>query len=324
MPTRMLPSGSGTSRRTWGAWLLAGALVAAMSAAGLAGLTGGQKCSIAKSKASVKKLGSKIKCYQKAVAAGSDVDPTCLTSAENKFDAAFAKAETPGACSLNGDRDDVEALVDVCVGFLVDLTLGPLLPPSPPQSIGQACAIAKSKAAVKKFGAKIKCQQKTLARGIADPLCPASAEEKFDAAIAKAELRGDCLVVSDGPTIEAQVDQCVVGLVAYLLTTSTTTTTTTSTLPPPGVCCEYSVSSIPIVLSACTMAVNSAACTALTDGAVVSGICTSAGTCGTGSPGNCCQINGTCVSGAFSGLCEQAGGVFDATKACTTAGCQAP
>jgi len=72
------------------------------------------------------------------------------------------------------------------------------------------CAAAKQKAAVKKVGGKLKCHQKAAATG--DPVdadCLAAVEEKFAAAIAKADSKGGCVRTGDAAAIEAAADRCL-------------------------------------------------------------------------------------------------------------------
>src|SRR6185503_18202695 len=72
------------------------------------------------------------------------------------------------------------------------------------------CAAAKQKAAVKKVGGKLKCHQKAAATG--DPVdadCLAAVEEKFAAAIAKADSKGGCVRTGDAAAIEAAADRCI-------------------------------------------------------------------------------------------------------------------
>ena len=72
------------------------------------------------------------------------------------------------------------------------------------------CAAAKQKAAVKKVGGKLKCHQKAAATG--DPVdadCLAAAEDKFAAAIAKADSKGGCVRTGDAAAIEAAADRCI-------------------------------------------------------------------------------------------------------------------
>ena len=68
------------------------------------GATPAQKCAATKTKAAGAKVYAKAKCYQKALANGSTVDSTCLTKAEQKFVAAFGKAEAKGGCAVTGGR----------------------------------------------------------------------------------------------------------------------------------------------------------------------------------------------------------------------------
>ena len=113
-----------TLARTGAAWLLIGALLAAMSTGAQAGQTPAQKCSVAKSRAAAKKIEAKLKCQQRAVQEGTAVDPACLTTAETKFNEAIAKAEAPGGCAMSGDGATIEAAVDSCVESIVTLTPG--------------------------------------------------------------------------------------------------------------------------------------------------------------------------------------------------------
>jgi hypothetical protein len=106
----------------------------------------------------------------------------------------------------------------------------------------QRCAVAKSKAAGKKVGAKLKCVQKAILAGDAapDPGCVAAADAKFDAAVATAEGKGGCLTNGDANSIDAAVDNCV-GDISELTpgepaTTTTTIAPTTTTLPGPFGC----------------------------------------------------------------------------------------
>lgn len=84
----------------------------------LAGPTPAQRCASAKLKAGSKKAAAKIKCHDKAILTGGAVDPACLGRAEEKFTAAFAKAELKGGCATTGDASAVEALID---GFVDDV-----------------------------------------------------------------------------------------------------------------------------------------------------------------------------------------------------------
>src|SRR5262249_46559194 len=85
------------------------------------------KCAAAKQKAAVKKIASKLNCYQKAVSNGVAVDQACLMAAETKFDAAILKADGKGGCLVTGDQAPIEAAADTCVQSILALT-----PDTPP------------------------------------------------------------------------------------------------------------------------------------------------------------------------------------------------
>jgi len=83
----------------------------------------------------------------------------------------------------------------------------------------QKCAVAKSKAAGKKFAAKLKCNQKAILKGQAvEPNCLTAAESKFNTEIQKAEAKGGCVVTGDANALEGAVDSCV-GSIATLTPT---------------------------------------------------------------------------------------------------------
>ena len=282
--------GDGRSERCARAvWLLIGTLIGTVPVGALAGQTPAQKCAIAKSKAAVVKLGAKMKCDQKAIAGGVAVDPACLTAAETKFDTAITKSEQGGGCVVTGDGMAIERQVDACFDALVALMSPVPLPVLP----AQKCAVAKSKAAAKKFAKKIKCYQKAfIASGAVDPACLTAIETKFDAAIAKAEQPGGCFIVGDGANIETVVDGCVVAFAGLLLTPATTTTTTNATPTT--------------ILYSCGGAVCGGTCpsgyTCAPDPVVpqcgcFGGTCGSGPVCGT----NGCASGGRCVSDL--GLC---------------------
>lgn len=95
----------------------------AVTAAG-AGPTPAQKCTAAKFKAVGKKYLGKFKCAAKAELRGTPIDPLCLAKVEEKFLAAFAKAEARPGCLTIGDAAAIEADVDACVADAV-AALGP-------------------------------------------------------------------------------------------------------------------------------------------------------------------------------------------------------
>jgi hypothetical protein len=98
--------------------LLAGA------AAGRAGETPGQKCTVTKLKAAFKKARAKGACYETAVAKAVTVNPLCLGKADAAFASAFQKAEAKGGCAITGDATPVEATVNACVSSVVNEVTG--------------------------------------------------------------------------------------------------------------------------------------------------------------------------------------------------------
>ncbi len=94
--------------------LLAAILLTSTVPTAHASVTPASKCATAKQKAAVKKLGAKLKCYQKASADGVAVDGGCLNTAETKFKAAITKADAKGGC-LGGDPTTIENDVDACL-----------------------------------------------------------------------------------------------------------------------------------------------------------------------------------------------------------------
>src|SRR5262249_12318324 len=82
-----------------------------------------QKCAAGKNKAAAKKIGAKLKCWQKAFTSGAaNADSVCLSAAETKFNAAISKAEAKGGCVVTGDANAIEGAADTCVNSVVALT----------------------------------------------------------------------------------------------------------------------------------------------------------------------------------------------------------
>lgn len=85
------------------------------------------KCAAAKVKAAGKKASAKANCHAKALQKDLPVDAGCLSKAEAKFEASFAKAdEKNDNCPNTGDAAAVEITVD---DFLAEL-LGQVTTPS--------------------------------------------------------------------------------------------------------------------------------------------------------------------------------------------------
>jgi len=80
--------------------------------------TPAQKCVVAKQKAAVRKAKAKLQCYQRATAAGTSVNPNCLTTAEMKFTTAIGKIEATGHCAVTGDATLLENTADEFVNIV--------------------------------------------------------------------------------------------------------------------------------------------------------------------------------------------------------------
>ena len=78
------------------------------------------KCVAAKMSAGGKHFVAISKCRAKAVLAGTAVDPDCAQKAEDKLHAAFAKAESHGACTVTGDATTINDAVGLCAGTVDD------------------------------------------------------------------------------------------------------------------------------------------------------------------------------------------------------------
>lgn len=87
--------------------------------------TDAEKCRAAKIKAAGKKVSARANCYAKAALQSESVDPACLQKAEDKFVAAYQKAEDKGGCTTLGDVGSIETKVDTCLADVVgDLACG--------------------------------------------------------------------------------------------------------------------------------------------------------------------------------------------------------
>src|SRR4029079_13959216 len=71
---------------------------------------GPSKCEASKWKATAKKVKAKLACRAKAETQGLPLDAECVSRAEDKFAASFAKADVKAACT--GDPVAIEAKVD--------------------------------------------------------------------------------------------------------------------------------------------------------------------------------------------------------------------
>lgn len=76
-------------------------------------------CAARKQKAAGMKALAKIRCHAAATARGTTVDSACLARAEQRFAAAWARAESTGGCATSGDEGRIEADVDQFVAAVV-------------------------------------------------------------------------------------------------------------------------------------------------------------------------------------------------------------
>ena len=112
----------GDCARTMAIVMMAFVLLAAralLSADVYASSTPNAVCATAKLKAAAQKMAAKLKCQTSAIKGARAVDVACLLKAEQKFAAAFVKAEAKGGCVMSGDADVVESHVDGGVSTLV-------------------------------------------------------------------------------------------------------------------------------------------------------------------------------------------------------------
>ena len=109
-------------------------------------------------------------------------------------------------------RRGVSAAIVVLV-----IAAGPWSPARAGGTPAQKCAQSKLKATGKKASAKLKCDQKAIASGVAvDAECLAKAEDKFLVAFQKAETKGECATVGDAAAVEGDVDTFVAATAAAL------------------------------------------------------------------------------------------------------------
>jgi len=156
----------------------------------------------------------------------------------------------------------------------------------------ERCAAAKMKAAGRKAFAKLKCQEKALAKHRVADRCLAKAELRFGAAFAKAELNGGCATTGDADKIEAMVDGFMNDLVGSLSPTQGATTTTTSTHVPTGATAGSSTSTTPTSTSI-TVSTSTGASTTVTTSSTTTSTTAVVIPCGGISP----DCSGSCPPG---------------------------
>jgi hypothetical protein len=169
-------------------------------------------CAAKKLQAVGKKTAAKLSCHRTAVATAvlgdGVVDSSCLTRAEERFASVFTHAEVRPGCQTTGDAATLEAKIDAAVDDVVTE-----IRPVP----ASGCAGPKVKGAGEKADEKLQCHGQAAATGVTvDAACLGKAEARFSTTYAKAEVRTDCVTVSDASTIETKVDAFVDDLVTEL------------------------------------------------------------------------------------------------------------
>ena len=195
--------------------VLVAGLVLGVGTLAVAGGTPDQKCTASKLKATGKRAAADLKCHAKATKKNLGVDPSCTGKADDKFTAAFGKADAKGGCPGAADPNAIADMSDMFVADVVAAL------PDGGTDDGRACAAIKLAATGKKAGSKLGCEAKAAGQGgQVDPTCTGAAETKFSAAFAKAESKGGCAVgdpnTSDPNAIESTVDTFVADVVAAL------------------------------------------------------------------------------------------------------------
>jgi hypothetical protein len=138
-------------------------------------------CAATKLTATGKLAADKLACYAKAVKKGRLVDDACLSQAEDRFSASFAKADAQQACLITGDAAAIGTKVDT---FIADVVTQ-LLPNYP---VISNCAASKLTTAGKLVADKLDCYAKAAKKGISvADACLSQAEAKFSTSFRKSE-----------------------------------------------------------------------------------------------------------------------------------------
>ncbi len=141
------------------------------------------------------KAQDKLQCHQKAAKDGVTVEAACLTDAETKFSANFAKDEGFADCILPpGDTAAVEATVDAFVADIVS-TLRPV-------QTASNCAANKFAETGRETRKRLDCPADVYQFGI--PFLP-NCLDPVDINFVSAENGGGCLTTGDETVIEGKV-----------------------------------------------------------------------------------------------------------------------
>jgi cysteine-rich repeat protein len=208
-----------------GAALIAGAATTAYAQPTKASLA----CASAKLKTAGKDYAAKLKCYSKVAAKGLAVDPNCLTSADGKTTAAFAKIEAKGGCAVDanafdqngdtiGDGMVASILNQINLGRQISGSLiyrgvsGPIIGPNDeslalllyPTQTASKCTAKKIGALGKFLAALFGCDSKAAKKNVpVDQACIDKAIDKLNTSFAKADAGVGCLTTGDAEDVGA-------------------------------------------------------------------------------------------------------------------------
>jgi len=143
------------------------------------------KCTSKKLLLAAKKALATMKCHSRAVGRGTPLDIACVTKADTKFAASWAKEESKGGCLTMGDGATIEVVVDA---FVEDVVTDLANAPGP-----STCTRKKLGFTGKASLARAKCLARAVARGVAVDLeCLETSTDKLADSWSKAEKTLDC------------------------------------------------------------------------------------------------------------------------------------
>ncbi len=172
---------------------LVGLLAArAVAAADLAAVCEKKKLGVAASATS-----TMLRCASAAAGRGTAIDAACLATAESRLEPPFSTAEVSGACPTSGAQEVAAAARTLAEDLRSAVGTAP-----------STCARKKLLAAGKRAKKRLQAEGKHATRPELEQLGPllAKMETGFAAAMAKAELIGDCPILGDAGPIAATVD----------------------------------------------------------------------------------------------------------------------
>ncbi len=263
-------------------------------------------CARKKKKCVGEKVESLLLCHAKAEKFGVPVDPTCLTTAYQKFASCCQNAELLGNCP-DCQCDPLEMRVDDFVNDAVQA-----LDPSYPTPVQNLCSSKKKKCVAKKATSLLKCHFKAEQTGHLSQTCLDNAHDAFDGgsnpssgcfAQLEAQYSPNCLTTNDTAALETVVDQFVDDIVCCLDPAEATCTQPTPTA---------TATATPVAPTPTTTPVSTATATPVPT-ATATPVPTATATpppCDLPQPVDCqCQDGVTCTSGCPTGqgvTCAQA------------------